>query len=747
MNDFKIILEAMIDNSSLTNVQKQLAKERLKVSADIDFSNFVSEKQKIQQLANEINKILGDSLKPKDALSWANQYWKQMQSGAIQAQREQEKLNQAQKKSSLATQEKYYQRIINNNKTIYSLKEKLLRADEKQSQEIQNQITKLEKRNQYNYGQLNKKGLTDNSWEWEVNTSKEVLENRLRINQEKQKDIALSKQIADVDKIQHSLDVGDYDTQLKAYSTALQKAGMEGQELATKINGAKTALEELRKSATAENIIPSDVDEKFTKLRTEFEKLANDVKNVKLDNSLFADDIKVNDTITRLNEQLRKNGAYSTSAKIKIQEWIRELEKGDVAEARLKEINSEAKELHSNMAKLGNIGKSRWQTFTEYVRSFSEWMISSGAVLEVVQGVKTATNNVIKLSNSLLELSKVSDLSEGGLLKVTERAYELSKVVGKTGTQVLDAVTEFKRAGYDMDKSFNMAEAAMVMTNVAENIKETSDAAGTLISVLKGFNMAETDAMKIVDMINSTSNQSPIGFDQLAEGLERTAGTLAQSGNSIQQTIGLLTAGYAQLRNVEKVSQGLITISARIRGVGEDGETIDGLASKMSEDFGKIGVAVENADGSLRSIYQIAQDYSKVLPNLTDKQKQYYAELAAGKHQVTVWNAIVKQFEDAEKATAQAIDSVGSASEENQKYLDSISGKISIFQSAIEKLSNTVLNSKILSFFVDLGTVGVNSLTSLIEKSRELISGFELIGTALGTFIQSKSKSGGLMSC
>ena len=547
----------------------------------------------------------------------------------------------------------------------------------------------------------------------------------------------LGDTVKKVDKIQHSLSVGDYDTQLKSYTTALQKAGIEGQELTTKINSAKTALDELRKSATADNLVPSDIDEKFTKLRTEFEKLANDVKNVKLDNSLFADDIKVNDTITRLNEQLRKNGAYSISARKKIEEWIRELEKGNVAEARLKSINSEAKELHSNMAKLGKIGKSGLQTFAEYVRSFSEWMISSGAVLEVVQGVKTATNNVIKLSNSLLELSKVSDLSEVGLLKVTERAYELSKTVGKTGTQVLDAVTEFKRAGYDMDKSFNMAEAAMVMTNVAENIKETSDAAGTLISVLKGFNMAETDAMKIVDMINSTSNKSPIGFDQLAEGLERTAGTLAQSGNSIQQTIGLLTAGYAQLRNVEKVSQGLITISARIRGVGEDGETIDGLASKMSEDFGKIGVAVENADGSLRSIYEIAQDYAEELPNLTDKQKQYYAELAAGKHQVTVWNAIVQQFEDAENATAQAIDSVGSASEENQKYLDSISGKISILQSAIEKLSNTVLNSKILSFFVDLGTVGVNAIDGLINSMNLLsttLAGSALVG--IGAFVK-----------
>ena len=197
-----------------------------------------------------------------------------------------------------------------------------------------------------------------------------------------------------------------------------------------------------------------------------------------------------------------------------------------------------------------------------------------------------------------------------------------------------------------MQQSMDMAESAMVMTNVAENITDTADAAGTLISVLKGFNMDASETMTIVDKINQVSNTSPIGFDNIAEGLERTAGTMAQSGNTIDQTIGLITAGYAQLRNVEKVSTGLITLSARLRGVDEEGETIDGLSAKLQEDFGKIGVAIENADGSLRSIYEIAQDYSKVLPTLTDKQKQYYAELAAGKRQVTVWNAITQQFQE-----------------------------------------------------------------------------------------------------
>ena len=418
--------------------------------------------------------------------------------------------------------------------------------------------------------------------------------------------------------------------------------------------------------------------------------------------------------MTSMQEWMRKNQKATKLCGDQVQKLIQECHTCD--KVRFDGIKNEFKELQVQAGKAGKLGNTLWGSIVEQGKSFIQWTSVSGLVMSVWHSFKQGAINVKELGDSLLELEKVSDLSASGLEKVAEEAYKLGDTVGKTGRQVIDATTEFKRAGYDMQDSLDMSEAALIMTNVAEGITETSDAAGTLISVLKGFNMAESEVMSIVDMMNSTSNQSPIGFDQLAEGLERTAGTLAQSGNTIQETIGLLTAGYAQLRNVEKISQGLITISARIRGVGEDGETIDGMSAKMSEDFGKIGVAVENADGSLRNIYQIAQDYSKVLPTLTDKQKQYYAELAAGKHQVTVWNAIVQQFQDAEKATAQAIDSVGSASEENQKYLESISGKISIFLSAVERLSSTVVDSDLLKFFVDLGTIGVKSVDGLIES-------------------------------
>ena len=90
-----------------------------------------------------------------------------------------------------------------------------------------------------------------------------------------------------------------------------------------------------------------------------------------------------------------------------------------------------------------------------------------------------------------------------------------------------------------------------------------------------------------------------------------------------------------------KVSNGLITISMRLRGVGDDGDIEEGLQSKLQEDFGKIGVNIEDSEGGLRSVYDIVKDYAGVYDQLTDKQRQYYGELAAGKRQISVWNAMV----------------------------------------------------------------------------------------------------------
>ena len=591
-NDFKVILEAMIDNSSLSNIQKQLAKERLKISADISIEDFAKSKQAIEKqieaLGKEIKSILGDSISDKQSSQWAKQYYNQMVSGAKQAAKEQENLVNAmakgREKAELARQ-----------------------AEEKRQQAAQSKAINKALEEEYN---------------------------------QKQKIIAQEEKLAQVtaekaNKIQLSFDTGNYQSKVDSlvartnqWVDANGNARISTESLQTALSNLGTAYNNLNSSGG--------------------NTVANQQALIEAEKALDAEVKRVQSSVTSMNATMAKSSSVD-SLRQKIQQFydintashgrwgndlkniMSQLANGtEVPIVKLKELEKQFITIQNSARQAGKLGLSFFDGLVEQAKKFTQWVSVTGIVMSGIRLGKDMIQDVRELDDSLLELTKVSDLSSEGLENVTNQAYKLGEKVARTGKEVIDATTEFKRAGFDMQQSMDMAESAMVMTNVAENITDTADAAGTLISVLKGFNMDASETMTIVDKINQVSNTSPIGFDNIAEGLERTAGTMAQSGNTIDQTIGLITAGYAQLRNVEKVSTGLITLSARLRGVDEEGETIDGLSAKLQEDFGKIGVAIENADGSLRSIYEIAQDYSKVLPTLSDKQKQYYAELAAG---------------------------------------------------------------------------------------------------------------------
>ena len=72
-------------------------------------------------------------------------------------------------KVKLAEQEKYYKNIKNEVNNLYSLKTKLLSADELQTAELEKQIKQTKERISYNNKQIDKKDLRDNSLDRQIN--------------------------------------------------------------------------------------------------------------------------------------------------------------------------------------------------------------------------------------------------------------------------------------------------------------------------------------------------------------------------------------------------------------------------------------------------------------------------------------------------------------------------------------------------------------------------------------------------
>ena len=221
MNDnFKIFLQAIIDDSSLTKVQKDLARKKLEIQADIDFSNFAKSKADIEKqfraLSGIIKDILGDTVSDKQATQWVKQYYKEIESGAKQAVKEQEKLVNAMAKGRESS-------------------EQARQAEEKRHQLAQDKAVNKALEEEYN----------------------------------------LRQRIADKSKeIQLGIDTEKYSTQINSFQQQLSKFGIDSGELFLQASASLKQLE-----AAYNDMKFSDGDERLEHEK-EYQKLLEKTKNL-----------------------------------------------------------------------------------------------------------------------------------------------------------------------------------------------------------------------------------------------------------------------------------------------------------------------------------------------------------------------------------------------------------------------------------------------------------------------------------
>lgn len=349
----------------------------------------------------------------------------------------------------------------------------------------------------------------------------------------------------------------------------------------------------------------------------------------------------------------------------------------------------------------------------ENAYKFMRFYLVGGALVGIFRVFRQGIAEVIALDSALTELNKVLDVSTDELVSYTREAYKMGEVLGRTGKEVINATAEFARAGYNLAESSKLAEQAILLTNVAEGLENTAEAAGYLIAVMKGYNLTAQDSVHIVDLLNEVSNNYAVSTLKLAEGLQRTSGTLSQTGTSVEELAGILTAGYEVLRNMEKVSSGLVTISTRLRGISESGEEIDGLMPKLQETFKEFaGIDIQTVNGEMRSTYDILKDLAGVWHTLNDEQKAHIGYLTSGIRQSPVLNAIMLNWQTVEQASKTAMSSTNSAIIENEKYLSSLQGRLNLLSSALSKLAYDTINSQVLKSLIDLATI----LVKVIDK-------------------------------
>lgn len=118
---------------------------------------------------------------------------------------------------------------------------------------------------------------------------------------------------------------------------------------------------------------------------------------------------------------------------------------------------------------------------------------------------------------------------------------------------------------------------------------------------------------------------------------------------------------------------------------------------------------------------------SKAWEDMTDIERASALELMGGKRQANILASVITNFQTVEDVIATSMNSAGSAMEENEKYLDSIQGRIDIFNNSLQTFWNNVISSDVTKWVVDRGTDIINILDTGTGKVLALVTALNLI--------------------
>ena len=113
------------------------------------------------------------------------------------------------------------------------------------------------------------------------------------------------------------------------------------------------------------------------------------------------------------------------------------------------------------------------------------------------------------------------------------------------------------------------------------------------------------------------------------------------------------------------------------------------------------GITVQNADGSLKSTYDVLTELAPQWEAMSDAQRVALGDSIAGTNQYKVLAAVMQNMDTAISANETALTSQGSAMNENSKYMESFEARLSNLDSKWQAFSNNIVNNDFAKFIVD----------------------------------------------
>ena len=236
---------------------------------------------------------------------------------------------------------------------------------------------------------------------------------------------------------------------------------------------------------------------------------------------------------------------------------------------------------------LGLTTETLGQKFTRLWKEHAQTAAVMAGLHLVQQGMRQVYQSVVEVDTAMTELKKVTDETDASYANFTKRAAQQSRELGASISDYIKTTADWARLGYNLPDAEELARVSSLYANVGDGIESASQASEYLISTLKGFDLAASDAERVVDIINQVANTEPVSAQDLSEIMKRSSAALDAANTSFEKTVALGTAMNSVLQDSATTGTALKTLSMYLRATKTEleasGEDATYCASSMSK--------------------------------------------------------------------------------------------------------------------------------------------------------------------
>ncbi|MBQ0112683.1 MAG: phage tail tape measure protein [Bacteroidales bacterium] len=523
----------------------------------------------------------------------------------------------------------------------------------------------------------------------------------------------LNKQI---DKQNEKISV--YEKGLEAAREAEKKSAENVKQYTKDLDIARVELEKMKNSSEATADAIKEQEEKVSKLEnaleksnSQYEKNSNSVKSwqIGLTNAKTA--------LVNMENDLENTGKYLDEAEKSTDGLAKSIDK----------YGNEVKKAEDKTSTFGEVLKAN---------------LASDVIIQAVEKLTTAIIGMAKasidsgssfeanMSQVAATMGMTADEIQNGSQAFT-MLEDAAKKAGATtmfsASQASEALNYLALAGYDAEKS---AETLPKVLNLAAAGGLDLAYASDLVTDSMAALGLETDELDMfMDELAKTSQKSNTSVAQLGEALLVVGGTSSTTGQDlavINTELGILAnngikgaEGGTHLRNI------LLALASP--------------TEKAEKNLTRLGISVENSDGSMRALSDIMVDLNAELSTMGEVEKAQVISNIFNKTDISAVNALLKgSVGEFDALYNELMQCDGAAKDMADTMQDNLKGKITILQSAMEGLQITAYD-----LFDDALKDGVDSATDAVGRLDEALKSGDLgvkvdkLAEAFGDFVDS----------